>query len=431
MSDYLVNLSRKGWFRGTVRGLGLPIPLPATLKRVEGPWAEQPLEHCSFESWGGNLDVLLNGLGASPASHDEALGLAVFDARALKTPMDLASLHEFFSPRMKRLESSGRLIIIGHSPKRCDQPASQATAGALAGFIRSCAKELGKRGVTANLISCVGNPDLAPPLAFFGSPRSAFITGQVIELEGDGLVTHAWSKALQGQRAVITGAARGIGLATAERFVSEGADLLMVDLGGDDGSLEREADRLGAKALALDITSETAGAQMLEALGGSVDLAIHNAGITRDRTLAKMSADNWNQAVAVNLGAVERMLETLPVQDGGRIVVLSSVAGLAGNFGQTNYAAAKSGLAAMVRYHAPSLRPRGITLNAIAPGFIETRLTAAIPFATREGGRRLAALGQGGLPIDVAEAITFLSLPAAKHISGQVLRVCGGSYLGA
>ena len=431
MSDYLVNLSRKGWFRGSVKTLNLPIPLPATLARADGPWANQPLHNRCYDSEGGELDVLLNGLGASSATEDEAIDLAVFDARHFKSASDLVELHGFFHPRMKRLSSSGRLIVVGSSPERCEDPGSQGAAGALSGFVRSCAKELGRKGITANLLYCNGTPDLAPALAFFGSYRSAFVTGQVIELRGDGLVSHAWSQGLKDKKAVVTGAARGIGLATTTRLIEEGARVLMVDLGGEDGLLEQEALRLGAQHLALDITADTAGEQIREAIGGDVDLAVHNAGITRDRTLGKMSEAHWRQAVEVNLGAVERLLHTLPVNQGGRIVVLSSVAGLAGNFGQTNYAAAKSGLASLVRGHAPQQGDAGITLNAVAPGFIETRLTAAIPFATREGGRRLSALSQGGLPIDVAEAITFLCLPAAQHITGQTLRVCGGSYLGA
>ncbi len=431
MSDYLVNLSRKGWFRGTVRGLNLPIPLPATLVRASSPWAEQPLHHRSYRCEGEHLEVILTGLGASLANEDERTDLAVFDARGLKNIQDLENLHKFFAPLMKRLESSGRLIVVGTSPEECGDTASQAAAGALAGFVRSCAKELGKGGVTANLISCKEAPDLAPALAFLGSHRSAFITGQIIELKGNGIVSHAWTKGLEGKRAFITGAARGIGLVTAKRFIEEGAQVLMVDLDDKEGLLEKEAERLGAKALALDITSESASAQITEALHGTIDLAVHNAGMTRDRTLAKMSAENWRLALDVNLGAVERLIGTLPIEQNGRIVVLSSVAGLAGNFGQTNYAAAKSGLASLVQCHAPQLDAQNITLNAIAPGFIETRLTAAIPFATREGGRRLSALGQGGRPLDVAEAITFLCLPAAQQITGQTMRVCGGSYLGA
>jgi 3-oxoacyl-[acyl-carrier protein] reductase len=148
-----------------------------------------------------------------------------------------------------------------------------------------------------------------------------------------------------------------------------------------------------------------------------------------------MKAEQWELAVDINLGAVVRITDTLIarglLRDGGRVVCLSSVAGIAGNVGQTNYAASKAGIIGFVRALAPRLASRGITVNAIAPGFIETRMTAAIPMMIREAGRRLSALGQGGQPEDVGQAIAFLSQPAAVGITGQILRVCGGALIGA
>ncbi|MCA9601197.1 MAG: SDR family oxidoreductase, partial [Myxococcales bacterium] len=158
------------------------------------------------------------------------------------------------------------------------------------------------------------------------------------------------------------------------------------------------------------------------------------AGITRDKTLARMGEAQWQQALDVNLRGVLRVTEALlpkGIRDEGRIVCLSSVAGIAGNLGQTNYAASKAGVVGLVRGWAGPAAKRGIAVNAVAPGFIETRLTRAIPLMIREGGRRLSALGQGGLPEDVAQAIGFLSSPGAHGITGQVLRVCGGALIGA
>ena len=172
----------------------------------------------------------------------------------------------------------------------------------------------------------------------------------------------------------------------------------------------------------------------LEALGG-VDVVVHNAGVTRDKTLAKMSESQWDLAVDVNLGAVARITEALVqrkvLREGGRIVCLSSVAGIAGNVGQTNYAASKAGVVGFVRRLAPELADRGVTVNAIAPGFIETRLTDAMPTMIREVARRLSALGQGGRPEDVGQAIAFLSTPGAVGVTGHLLRVCGGALVGA
>jgi len=148
-----------------------------------------------------------------------------------------------------------------------------------------------------------------------------------------------------------------------------------------------------------------------------------------------MDASRWDQTLAVNLGGVIRTTEALLsnnlLRDGGRVIGLSSVAGIAGNVGQTNYAASKAGVIGFVRSLAARVADRGITVNAIAPGFIETRMTAAIPAVIREAGRRLSALGQGGLPTDVAEAIVFLASPGAQGITASTLRVCGGALIGA
>ncbi|RME20623.1 MAG: SDR family oxidoreductase [Deltaproteobacteria bacterium] len=165
---------------------------------------------------------------------------------------------------------------------------------------------------------------------------------------------------------------------------------------------------------------------------GGVDVVVHNAGVTRDKTLGGMDEARWGLTIDVNLRAVLRLHRALDplLRTHGRVVCLSSIAGLAGNVGQTNYATSKAGIVGFVEGAAPALGRRGIALNAVAPGFIETRLTAAIPVATREAARRLSNLSQGGLPADVAEAITFLCSPGAAALSGQVLRVCGGSLVG-
>jgi 3-oxoacyl-[acyl-carrier protein] reductase len=193
---------------------------------------------------------------------------------------------------------------------------------------------------------------------------------------------------------------------------------------------------LGGWPLPLDLVdpaAPAAAAAFLAERWGGLDLVVHNAGVTRDKTLSRMDAGRWDLALDVNLHAVLRLQAALDplLRPQGRVVCLSSIAGLAGNVGQTNYAASKAAIAGYTAGLAAELADRGVAVNAIAPGFIETRLTAAIPLLTREGARRLCNLSQGGLPEDVAEAVLFLCSPGAAALSGQTLRVCGGSLVGA
>ena len=244
-------------------------------------------------------------------------------------------------------------------------------------------------------------------------------------------------RALDGKVALVTGAARGIGAATAELLANEGAHVVCLDRPQDDALVSQVARKIGGSLLLADLGVLDAASTIVSELRqqhGGVDIVVHNAGVTRDKTLAKMKPEQWNQAIDVNLASVVKITAALlegGLRDDGRIVCLSSVAGIAGNMGQTNYAASKAGIIGYVRKLAKHTASRGITVNAIAPGFIETRLTAAIPVMIREVGRRLSNLGQGGLPQDVGEAITFLATPGAYGINGQVLRVCGGALIGA
>jgi 3-oxoacyl-[acyl-carrier protein] reductase len=182
----------------------------------------------------------------------------------------------------------------------------------------------------------------------------------------------------------------------------------------------------------LDITAGDAPAVIAEPCADGLDILVHNAGITKDRTLAKMPEDRWQSVLDVNLIAQERInavaLDLL--REDGRIVCVSSMSGIAGNAGQTNYATSKAGVIGMVQALAPQLE-RGITINAVAPGFIETRMTAAMPIGVREAGRRMNSMRQGGLPVDVAETIAWFASPASAGVTGNVVRVCGQSLLGA
>lgn len=166
---------------------------------------------------------------------------------------------------------------------------------------------------------------------------------------------------------------------------------------------------------------------------GGLDVIVHNAGVTRDRTLARMKPERWDLVLDVNLISLIKLDEMLRplLREGGRIVCTSSVMGLSGNTGQSNYAASKAGIIGYVGSLSSVLADRGICANAVAPGFIETRMTARVPVAVREVGRRLSNLSQGGQPEDVAEVVAFLASPGAAGITGSAVRVCGGMYMGA
>ena len=309
--------------------------------------------------------------------------------------------------------------------------------------MRSLAKEIGRFGATANLVLVEPGAEarLAAVLRFVLSSRSAFVTAQpfVVTSRARGGAEPVFVRSLEKKTALVTGAARGIGNATARLLAQEGAHVLCLDRPADDAATSQLAREIGGTPLLVDMSAADAPARIVAAASarGGVDVVVHNAGITRDKTLARMSDSQWDQVLGVNLAAVIRTTEALTapekglLKDGGRIVCLSSIAGLAGNVGQTNYGASKAGIIGYVRALSEQLADRGITVNAIAPGFIETRLTAAIPFAIREAARRMSALAQGGQPEDVAQAIVFLATPGAQGITGRTLRVCGGSLVGA
>jgi 3-oxoacyl-[acyl-carrier protein] reductase len=330
---------------------------------------------------------------AAPA--DQKFKALVFDASGLTSSEDLVELQRFFYPTVSRVLPSGRVIVLGGGRR------------ALEGFTRSLAKEIGpSRGATVNLIHVEEGADLGPTLRFFLTPRSAYVNGQVVRVGPGREVPVA------GRTALVTGASRGIGAAIADVLEREGASVVRLDL--------KDAD------LELDITDADAPARIAEHFG-QLDILVHNAGVTKDRTLAKMPEDRWQSLMAVNLLAPERITEALlpKLSADGRIVCVSSMSAIAGNAGQTNYATSKAGLLDLV---SDLELTRGITINAVAPGFIETQMTAAMPLGVREAGRRMNSLRQGGLPVDVAETVAWL---AGSGVDRNVIRVCGQSLLGA
>ena len=244
-------------------------------------------------------------------------------------------------------------------------------------------------------------------------------------------------KKLQKKIALVTGASRGIGLAIAQVLARDGAHVVCVDVPQAQDALQQAAASVGGSALPLDITAADAAALLGTHVSqyGAFDVVVHNAGITRDKTIAKMTEAAWRSVLAVNLEAPlqlsNALLDSQGLTPGGRIVCVSSISGIAGNLGQSNYATSKAGVIGLVQGLAPRAAAQQVTVNAVAPGFIETQMTAKIPLMIREAGRRMNSLSQGGQPIDVAETIAWLAHPASGGVNGQVVRVCGQSLLGA
>jgi len=441
MSDMLLNLSGNNAARKMLGMLGVPTPQP--LRRADGAYAEQMLDHQHVVVGGGGAcqGVIAQTLARAGSEiiepEDGRIHGLVFDATNIGNITDLRELYDFFHPRMRTLRRCGRIVVVGRIAER-STPEAAAAQAALLGFVKSLAKEVGRKGSTANLLRVADGAEehIEGSLRFLLGYRSAFVSGQPLDVLGADVTPAAsWTQPLNGMTALVTGAVRGIGRATALRVAEEGARVLCLDIPAEAEALEELAAEIDGVALPADITSADAADVIGSAAGGTVHVVVHNAGITRDRTLAKMDADWWDLTLAVNLRAVHTVTEALRANgtlgSGGRVVLVSSIAGIAGNVGQTNYAASKAGIVGLVAGLAEPLSAQGITVNAVAPGFIETRLTEAIPFAIRTVGRRLSNLSQGGIPVDIAEAITFFATPGAAGVRGNVLRVCGGNLLGA
>jgi 3-oxoacyl-[acyl-carrier protein] reductase len=381
------------------------------------------------------------------AGTEQTFKALVFDATGIRSSGELVQAYGFFHPAIRRVRRCGRVIVLGGPPEAAQEPAEAIAQRALEGLVRSIGKEVG-RGATAQLVYAADEAagQLGSTLRFLLSPRSAYVSGQVIRIGAPvrGAPTRAqlakldWERPLHGRVALVTGAARGIGAKVAEVLAREGAHVVGLDVAPLSSELSRLTDSIGGSSLVADITDAAAPAliagHLLDNHGG-VDVVVHNAGITRDRTLGRMTEEQWVKVLDVNLGAEQRidheLFEREAVRPNGRIVCVSSISGIAGNAGQTNYATSKAGVIGMVQAYAPKLAPRGVTINAVAPGFIETQMTAAMPIALREAGRRMNSLSQGGLPVDVAETIAWLASPGSGALSANVVRVCGQSLLGA
>lgn len=468
MKDGYLDFANSNVGAKLVNALGLPKPMPlerhqpgmpvikgsvlvggggepqllSTLAGIFKRIGAQTLAHERLPQWVSvaNQAGLTTGRWGGNGQPGEKVKALVFDATGLTDSTQSDALYWFFHDAARSLLPCGRVVVIGRPPEGCTSHRQATIQRGLEGLTRSLGKEL-KKGSNAQLVYVAEGAEgqLESTLRFLLSPRSAYVSAQVIRIGapvGETVLPADWDKPLAGKKVLVTGASRGIGAAIAECMARDGAEVIALDVPQAQEGLTEVAKKIGGKALALDIGSTEAPQKLIDAAkaDGGWDVIVHNAGITRDKTIANMKEHLWQLVMNVNLSTQERineaMVEAGAIKTGGRIVCVSSISGLAGNMGQTNYAVSKAGVVGMVQSTAPIFAKKGITINAVAPGFIETAMTAAIPFAIREAGRRMNSMSQGGQPVDVAEAIGWFASPASAGITGNVIRVCGQSLIG-
>ncbi len=471
--------------RRVLSGLPLPIKLPTPLHRDNSPQASLQGYRAGLTRLQDDLDLTLaqillargaavavvdrhakpafasqirqaGGQVTAPAG-DLAATFAGVAARGDRRP--LLVVHRMVAPpdisvaelpsaaSMDGLFEAGQAAALGPKLSRMvvvADVATQPTVGqqvaieAAAGMLRSLHKELGPQGGTCHLVRAAGADTgaVAELVAYLLGGASAFLTG----LDLLAAPSRGPDTAPSGRVALVTGAARGIGAAIATRLALDGLQVWINDVPQAQAAAQTTVTAIvaaGGKAqfVAADCSSEAGAAAIAQALqpGGRVDVIVHNAGITRDRTLKRLALAQWRQVLAVNLSAMQRVQRALaPLQQpGGSVVMLSSVMGIAGNFGQTNYTASKAGVIALCKAWSQAWAEQGVRCNAIAPGFIVTEMTAQVPLFNREMAKQLTALLQPGLPEDVAALAAFLASPASRALSGQVLRCDGGMAFGA
>ena len=403
MSDFFVNLGTNATARKLSGMLG--VPLPQQLRRDREPWRERPLHdlagvvgHDSVGELAEALAACLAGAGAEAfvvgAEPQQVpyreLGVAygrrptrlevsespeglrpqglVLDATGLRHPEELRRAWAFFKPRLRSLRRCGRALVLAR-PAQLDDPAAAATSHALEGFARSMARELGRKGSTAQVVFVQRGAEarLEPLLRFLLSARSVFISGQPFLVSADvaGAGRAPATRPLDGRVALVTGAAHGIGAATARAMAREGARVIVMDRPSEAEPAGLLADEIKGVALLEDITDPGAPQAMLDLLqerfDGRLDVLVHNAGVTRDKMLFNMDQERWDLVLQVNLLAVLRVNELLlpTMKTGGRVICTASIAGIAGNKGQCNYAASKAGVIGAVRATARQLAGRG------------------------------------------------------------------------
>lgn len=445
MNDAYTRFTRSALGRPLVKRTGLPNP-PRLPRHADRPQPVLgPVVVLGGSPGADEVAALLLDWGADVRRRFEetsTVGSVVVVLDDLAKPADLGTIVLPLAGAMRSLLPGSRVVTISRPPMGEDL-ARDAARGGVEGFVRTLGHEM-RKGGTANGIQVADGVPLTAPgvvstLRFLLSARSAFVDGQIVGVASeDGALPEDWERPLAGRTALVTGAARGIGAAISRTLAGLGAELVLLDVPASGSELSAVANDLRATPLQLDVTSAQAGDRVIAFLrerGIVLDVLVLNAGITRDKMFANMTPDRWDAVIAVNISSQIALAEALLSTDQSvvgpdlRAVSLASTSGIAGNRGQANYATSKAGVMAFVDALSHRLGERG-TANAVAPGFIETDMTAKIPPLQREVARRANSLQQGGLPLDVAETICFLASPGAGGVRGQTVRVCGQNLVG-
>lgn len=391
-----------------------------------------------------NVEFDFTEPGVAPEENEkgERYKALVFDATGIADSTQLEEVWKFFHPLVRRVKSCGRVVVIGTQPELTSGPKEATAQRALEGFTRALGKEI-RKGSAVNLIYVAPGAEdqMESTLRFFLSSRSAYVSGQVARITqsiGGEAGEIDWNMPLAGKVALVTGASRGIGASIAETLARDGAHVVGLDIPPLQEDLEKLMAKLGGSSIVGDITEDDAPkkiADFLDENHNGVDIVVHNAGVTMDKTLGRMDESKWSVLMNINLSSEERINDELAsrqlVKANGRIICVSSMSGIAGGAGQTNYSTSKAGVIGLVQSTAPEWAKHQVTINAVAPGFIETKMTAAMPLGPREVGRRMNSMQQGGLPVDVAEGIAWYASPASTGLTGNVVRVCGQMLIGA
>lgn len=448
MSDNYQSFAHNPIGKFLVKNLGLPNP-PFLERWSEGdPLVDGTVLHGAApgSSLGKNVPQALKTAGIesttvrAPAKTYKGL---VFDATGIDSTEGLVALQEFFTPVLRQLAGCGRVVVIGSAVDEAETESAMIAQRALEGFTRSLGKEVGG-GSTVNLVyvSKGAEKSIGSTLAFFLSPKSAYVSAQVTRIGATGITSAPTVKdlvkPLTGKVALVTGASRGLGEADMRTLARDGATVIGLDVPPLADDLKALAAELGGEYIVGDITAPEAPADIaahIKKNHGGVDIVVHNAGITRDKRLRNMAPENWNLVVDISVGAPQRitdhLLDEKLINAGGLVVGIASIAGIAGNNGQTNYASAKAGVIGWIQSLAERAAKDDIRANVIAPGFMETEMVSTIPLGIREAGRRMNSMSQGGLPVDVAETIAWLAHPGSAAVSGNVIGVNGQMLLGA